>query len=92
MDKVCPLTEENISQIFYSPVIQEAVDTVSQVMGLPRSHVLPLKNYEIEVELDDNVNILALLTLQQILRFSDDFMYNYLDMLEEGKLKQTIKD
>jgi hypothetical protein len=23
-----------------------------------------------------------------VLRFSDDYMYNYLDLLEEGKLKQ----
>ena len=88
IDKVCPITEEDISQVFYSPIIKEAVDKVSQVMGLPRSHILPMKNYESEMELDDGVNTLALMTLLQVLRFSDDYMYNYLDLLEEGKLKQ----
>jgi hypothetical protein len=47
-----------------------------------------MKNYESEMELDDGVNTLALMTLLQVLRFSDDYMYNYLDLLEEGKLKQ----
>jgi hypothetical protein len=75
-----------MSQVFYSPIIKEAVDSVSQIMGLPRSHILPMKNYESEMELDDGVNTLALMTLLQVLRFADDYMYNYLDLLEEGKL------
>jgi hypothetical protein len=53
----------------YSPIIKEAVDSVSQIMGLPRSHILPMKNYESEMELDDGVNTLALMTLLQVLRF-----------------------
>ncbi|VDI11098.1 Hypothetical predicted protein [Mytilus galloprovincialis] len=89
VDKVCPImTEESVSRVFYSPIVQEVVDRVSQIMGLPRAHILPLKNYESEMELDDNVSTLALITLQQVLRFADDYMYNYLDLLEEGKLKQ----
>jgi hypothetical protein len=52
-----------MSQVFYSPIIKEAVDSVSQIMGLPRSHILPMKNYESEMELDDGVNTLALMTL-----------------------------
>ncbi|XP_076099527.1 interferon-induced protein 44-like [Mytilus galloprovincialis] len=88
IDKVCEATAEDISQVFYSPVIQETVDRVSQIMGLPRSHILPIKNYESEMELNENVNILALLTLQQVLHFADDYMYNYLDQIEEGKVRQ----
>ncbi|XP_063427095.1 interferon-induced protein 44-like [Mytilus trossulus] len=88
IDKVCEATAEDISQVFYSPIIQETVDRVSQIMGLPRSHILPIKNYESEMELNENVNILALLTLQQVLHFADDYMYNYLDQIEEGKVRQ----
>jgi hypothetical protein len=29
IDKVCPITEEDMSQVFYSPIIKEAVDSVS---------------------------------------------------------------
>ncbi|XP_052106162.1 interferon-induced protein 44-like [Mytilus californianus] len=88
IDKVCEATSEDLSQIFFSPVVQESVDRVSQILGLPRSNILPIKNYESEIELHANVNILTLLTLQQILNSADDYMYNYLDKIEDGKLQQ----
>lgn len=93
IDKVCKNTSEDLSKIFYNPVIQETVDRVAQIIGLPRSHILPVKNYESEMELDDNVNILTLLTLQHMLHFCDDYMYNYLDQVEEVKMqKLSVKD
>ncbi|XP_071162518.1 interferon-induced protein 44-like [Mytilus edulis] len=88
IDKVCEATSENLSQVFFSPGVQETVDRVSQILGLPRSNILPIKNYESEIELQDNVNILTLLTLQQILNSADDYMFNYLDQIEDSKLQQ----
>ncbi|XP_076099515.1 interferon-induced protein 44-like [Mytilus galloprovincialis] len=88
IDKVCEATSEDLSQVFLSPVVQGTVDRVSQILGLPRSNILPIKNYESEIELQDNVNILTLLTLQQILNSADDYMFNYLDQIEDGKLQQ----
>ena len=83
IDKICEPLTSDVSNVFYMPVIQEYVDKVSTIMGLPRAHVLPVKNYESEMELDEGVNILALLTMQQILHFADDFLYNFLDDLED---------
>ncbi|XP_071160887.1 interferon-induced protein 44-like [Mytilus edulis] len=88
IDKVCEATSEDLSQVFFSPDVHETVDRVSQILGLPRSNILPIKNYESEIELQDNVNILTLLTLQQILNSADDYMFNYLDQIEDGKLQQ----
>ncbi|XP_071162519.1 interferon-induced protein 44-like [Mytilus edulis] len=88
IDKVCEATSEDLSQVFSSPVVQETVDRVSQILGLPRSNILPIKNYESEIELQDNVNILTLLTLQQLLNSTDDYMFNYLDQIEDEKLQQ----
>ncbi|KAK3577661.1 hypothetical protein CHS0354_000088 [Potamilus streckersoni] len=79
VDKVCHNVEKDLSFIFKSGLISNLVDKVSQVMGLPRGHVLPIKNYEKELELDININILSLLALRQILRFSQDFLFNFLD-------------
>ncbi|VDI33808.1 Hypothetical predicted protein [Mytilus galloprovincialis] len=84
IDKICERTEEDLSNVFYSPLVKETVERVSQIMGLPRSHILPVKNYESEMDLNDNVNILALMSLQQILHFADDYMYNHLDKHKEG--------
>ncbi|KAH3817364.1 hypothetical protein DPMN_118897 [Dreissena polymorpha] len=44
------------------------------MFGLTRNHVLTVKNYENEIELDDNISILALLALRQILYFSEDYI------------------
>ncbi|KAK3106183.1 hypothetical protein FSP39_014435 [Pinctada imbricata] len=83
VDQICEPLSHDVSSVFRMPVVQDCVDKVSQVMGLPRAHVLPVKNYESEMELDENINILALLTLQQILHFADDYLYNFLDDIEE---------
>ncbi|KAL3875142.1 hypothetical protein ACJMK2_038070 [Sinanodonta woodiana] len=79
VDKVCHNVENDLSFIFKSGLISDLVDKVSQVMGLPRGHVLPIQNYEKELELDTKISILSLLVLRQMLRFSQDFLFNFLD-------------
>ena len=79
VDRVCPEVEQNRSKIFYSTVVQELVDEVSQLAGLPRSHILPVKNYESEMELEDDVSIPALLSIRQMLRFADDYLFNFVE-------------
>ncbi|XP_076099874.1 interferon-induced protein 44-like isoform X3 [Mytilus galloprovincialis] len=76
IDKICQKTETDLSNVFYSTPIKEAVDKISQIMGLPRSHIIPVKNYESEMDLNTNVSILALLSLQKMLHFADDGMNN----------------
>jgi hypothetical protein len=71
--------------VFQSVAVQELVDTVSNIFGVPRSHVLPVKNYEKEINVRDDVSLLALHSLQRILRASEDFMFNLLDMLDDEK-------
>ena len=50
------------------------MDKASNLLGLPRNHVLPVKNYEHEVQLDDNISILALQALDHMLRVADDYI------------------
>ncbi|XP_050406201.1 interferon-induced protein 44-like isoform X2 [Patella vulgata] len=73
--------EEDLTQLLYSPRVAYVVDQVAQLIGLPRGHVLPVKNYEKETELNETVDRFALLSLQQMLRFADDYMYELLDVL-----------
>ncbi|XP_053403855.1 interferon-induced protein 44-like [Mercenaria mercenaria] len=83
IDKVCSHVEEDVSTVFQSVAIQELVDKVSGILGVPRSHVLPVKNYEKELNVTNDVSILALLSLRQILRATEDFMFNLLDVLDD---------
>ena len=49
---------------------------MSGLLGLPRNNILPVKNYENEMQLDDNISILALLALRQLLHFTEDYIEN----------------
>ncbi|XP_052212384.1 uncharacterized protein LOC127831441 [Dreissena polymorpha] len=64
----------NITNVFKTKKIEAAVDKASNLLGLPRNHILPVKNYENEMELDDNISILALMTLRQVLHFAEDYL------------------
>ncbi|XP_065936839.1 interferon-induced protein 44-like [Magallana gigas] len=74
LDKVCPMVEEDAGHMFHSSAVREAVDKIADVMGLPRGFVLPIKNYESETILDQNIDILILKALKQTSDFADDYM------------------
>lgn len=74
---------EDVSATFRSTAVKDMVDKTAEFVGMPRSNVLPVKNYESEIELDVNVNILALLALRQMLWFADDFLCNQADLLQK---------
>ena len=79
IDKVCPHVEKDVSNVFRSEAVEEQVNKVSQLLGVPRNNVFPIKNYETEIELEENINILALMAMTQILRAAEDYLFNYLD-------------
>lgn len=73
--------------MFTSSAVCDAMDKVADVMGLPRAHVLPLKNYESETKLKTAVDILLMEDLQRCFDFVDDYMKEQLDkMAAEGKM------
>ncbi|XP_062567610.1 interferon-induced protein 44-like [Saccostrea cucullata] len=82
LDKVCQLVENDITNIFKIEMVEGKVNEVAQMIAIPRSHVLPVKNYEKETELQTEISILALhvRAMKQILTFANDYFENYLDM------------
>ena len=85
IDKVCCHVEGDVSKVFQSSVIKDLVDKVADMFGISRSHVLPVKNYEKEIDTQNDVSILALRTMRQILRATDDVMFNLADETEVKK-------
>ncbi|XP_064607826.1 interferon-induced protein 44-like [Liolophura sinensis] len=83
VDQLCPMVFEDVDATFRSTAVKNMVDKTAELVGVPRSHVLPIKNYESEIELDVNVNILALLGLRQMLWFADDYLCNQADLLQK---------
>ncbi|XP_056000058.1 interferon-induced protein 44-like isoform X2 [Ostrea edulis] len=90
LDKICPEVEEDVTNTFSSSSISHAVEKVAEMMGLPRAHVLPVKNYESERKLKNGVDILLMEALQRCLDFADDFIDEQLDSL--ALEEKTIKD
>ncbi|KAH3823358.1 hypothetical protein DPMN_125157 [Dreissena polymorpha] len=76
VDLACQDVASKISNVFTSKTIEAAVDKVSGLLGLPRNNILPVKNYENEMQLDDNISILALLAVRQVLYFAEDYIEN----------------
>ena len=89
VDKLCNDVQEDVSKVFYSSAVEKAVDKASQLLGIPRAKVLPVKNYENEAELDDSTDILALLALRKMLHCSKDFMLNMKQKEKDVKAEMT---
>ncbi|XP_078339735.1 interferon-induced protein 44-like isoform X4 [Crassostrea virginica] len=74
LDKICPDVNDDVTNTFTSSAVCDAVEKVADIMGLPRAHVLPVKNYESETKLKTGVNILLMEAVERCLDFADDFM------------------
>lgn len=60
LDNICQDVNDDVKNMFTSSAVCDAMDKVADVMGLPRAHVLPLKNYESETKLKTAVDILLM--------------------------------
>lgn len=65
--------------MFTSSLVEDAVNKAADSIAIPRSHVLPVKNYEKETILNMDIDILALMALRKSLMFADDFLENLYD-------------
>eukprot|EP00105_Crassostrea_gigas_P002864 XP_011415537.1 PREDICTED: interferon-induced protein 44-like [Crassostrea gigas] len=84
IDKLCKLVEKDVSKTFMSRFVEDAVNNAAEIIALPRSQVLPVKNYEKETTLNTNINILALTALRKSLVFADDFLENQYDWQQDN--------
>ncbi|XP_052812403.1 interferon-induced protein 44-like [Mya arenaria] len=74
IDLACPTLAEDLSGVFKSQAIETKVNTASSIFGVPRNNVWPVKNYENEACVDDDVTILSLLALQRLVHLAEDYI------------------
>ncbi|KAL0962250.1 hypothetical protein UPYG_G00337630 [Umbra pygmaea] len=79
VDAACPLVAEDLQNLYSSHYIQRKVQEISVHLGVPVNSVLPVKNYNQEVDLDQNTDILLLSALDQMLNYADSFFENQLE-------------
>lgn len=85
IDNVCSYVEEDVTNVYQSDRIRELVNQVSNIFGVPRSFILPLKNYEKEIDVKTEVSILALQTLKRLLLSTENHLFNFLDQQDQKK-------
>ncbi|XP_053395410.1 interferon-induced protein 44-like [Mercenaria mercenaria] len=83
IDTICEATKQDAANAFRSPKVEKCVAKVSEVLGLPRNMVFPMKNYENEYHLDPSVDVIALLTLKGILNNCDAHLFSHYDEIVE---------
>lgn len=84
IDEICELVSDDVSKVYKSKTVRDAVNRAADLFAIPRSNVLPVKNYEKEHELQTSINILALLALRKSLMFADDFLENQCELKQEN--------
>lgn len=73
VDEACPLVAEDLKNVYRSVYIQKKARDLSESLGIPLSFVLPLKNYNEELELNQDTDILLLTAVEQMLNYADSF-------------------
>ncbi|XP_076872594.1 interferon-induced protein 44-like [Brachyhypopomus gauderio] len=72
VDQVCSTVEEDVKHVYSSRTLQEKMQNAAQLVGLPLSYVLPVKNYISQLAVDCNTDILLLSVVDSILQTVDD--------------------
>ncbi|XP_041647634.1 interferon-induced protein 44-like [Cheilinus undulatus] len=88
VDEACPLVEEDVANVYKSFYIEEKMQEASTRLGLPLSCIIPVKNYNRELELNLNCDILLLSAVNQMLRFSDNYFDDVSDHFSNMKTKE----
>uniref|UniRef100_A0A8C5CUY6 G domain-containing protein n=1 Tax=Gadus morhua TaxID=8049 RepID=A0A8C5CUY6_GADMO len=71
-EKSCALVKKDLTNVYSSTYIQNAMRKVSEQVGFPLNCIFPLKNYHAEIKLNTEVDMLILSALRKILDLAND--------------------
>ena len=89
IDKLGTDISNNLESIYTNELVSDAVKKIADKLQVQPSQVMPVKNYNDEIELDTTVDILALAALRQILRLVDSYCEDQMDRLEAKASKKV---
>ncbi|KAK3530614.1 hypothetical protein QTP86_028864 [Hemibagrus guttatus] len=84
----CPLVQQDIRKIYTSKKIKEKMEVCSHQLGIPMNHIFPVKNYHMEIDTDDDMDLLILKAVEQIVNNAADLGKDQIEQkLRTFKLK-----
>ncbi|MBN3283773.1 IF44L protein, partial [Polyodon spathula] len=73
VDEACELVASDVSSVYKSKFIEGKMQEVGARLGIPVCCIVPVRNYNNELELDCNTDILLLSAVIQMLRLADNY-------------------
>ncbi|XP_027008219.2 interferon-induced protein 44-like [Tachysurus fulvidraco] len=74
VDLACPITKENLQNVYKSKKIKDNMQKCSYELGVPVNRIFPVKNYHELVHMDEAINCLMLDALSQIIYWANDYV------------------
>ncbi|XP_076872596.1 interferon-induced protein 44-like [Brachyhypopomus gauderio] len=74
IDKVCHAVHEDVKFVYSSRTLQETMEKAAELVHMPVSSVLPIKNYASEHAVNCNMDILILDAICHVLQAIDDML------------------
>ncbi|XP_026060432.1 interferon-induced protein 44-like [Carassius auratus] len=72
VDEACPLVKNDLRKIYKSKKIKEKMEFCSAKVGVPMSHIFPVKNYHEEIDTNDDIDVMILKAIEQIVHIAND--------------------
>ncbi|XP_077940020.1 interferon-induced protein 44-like [Gasterosteus aculeatus] len=74
IDEACSEVRSDVNNVCKSKYIKETVDKISVDLGLQPNYIFPVKNYNTEMETNDEIDSLILSAMKRIIDFGEDFV------------------
>uniref|UniRef100_A0A673NEF1 G domain-containing protein n=1 Tax=Sinocyclocheilus rhinocerous TaxID=307959 RepID=A0A673NEF1_9TELE len=74
VDEACPLVKKSLRKIYTSKKIKEKMQQCSNSVGVPVSHIFPVRNYHEEIDTQNDMDVLIMRALTQIVHIADDLL------------------
>ncbi|XP_016339891.1 interferon-induced protein 44-like [Sinocyclocheilus anshuiensis] len=71
VDEASYLVKNDLKMVYRSQIIKERMGLCSAKVGVPVSHIFPVKNYHNEINTNNDVDVLILKAFDQIVRSAD---------------------
>ncbi|XP_052399099.1 interferon-induced protein 44-like [Carassius gibelio] len=71
VDEASPLVKNDLKMVYRSNIIKKKMEMCSATVGVPMSNIFPVKNYNNEINTNDDADVLILKAFDQIVRSAD---------------------
>ncbi|XP_067093761.1 interferon-induced protein 44-like isoform X3 [Osmerus mordax] len=76
VDTACPEVARDLKYIYRSKEIKSKMETCSNLLGVPMTCILPVKNYHKETQLNNDIDVLVLEAMTKIVEVANDYIWH----------------